>query len=1212
MPPTSPSRIAPAALVALLCLPAAAEIEGVPLNPRSKGAGETRFTALGPDRTGLAHVNRMQLDHPLSYLYHSGMTTGGVVVADFDGDGLPDLFFAGTTGPNRLYRQTGGLEFEDITATAGPIDGGEAWTAGAAAADVNGDGRVDLYTTSYMVPNQLFLNTGPGADGAPVTFREAAAEAGVDAVDCSHSAAFADYDGDGRLDMYLLTNRIENPDGTPLEMPVDRHADGSVSLKPGAEKYYHIWRWDAENWGTEAVGTPDRLYRNEGNKADGTPVFRDVSAAAGIAGRGDGLSVTWWDYDGDGWEDIYVGNDFLEPDKLYRNRGDGTFEDVIAQVAPHTPWFAMGADFGDVNNDLVPDLLVADMSATSHFKSKTTMGVMGGVELKRAYHSAPPQYMQNTLLIGTGTGRFLEGARLFGVSSTDWTWAVKFADFDNDGWQDVFFTNGISRHMNDSDHTITRDMLIGRHMWDYFKEGEMRREKNRAYRNTAGGRFAEASDAWGLGHTGVSYGAAHADLDRDGDLDLVVVNLEEPDLVFRNDSQEGNRLLVKLVGGGGNTAGLGAAVTVRTTAGAQMRQLQPQTGYHSCNEALIHFGLGDAGRVEELVVRWGPGAEERFNGLAANRFYTITRGEAAAPRAEPAREPRFAASAALAASKHKDAGWEEDFQKQSLLPFALAQLGPAIAWADVDGDGHDDYYFGGSAGQMGTLRLADGAGQFSAVWVEAFRADKAAEDQGAVFFDADGDGDPDLFVASGSSEFEPGAAALRDRLYLNDGEGGFTAAPEGAVPAALQFSSAVCAADYDRDGRPDLFVGARAVPGEWPLAGTSRLLRNVSSGGAVRFEPIELPGAGLVTGAIWSDADRDGWPDLMLATEWGPLRYFANDGAGKLADQTERAGLGAVLGWWRGLASLDADGDGDLDYAVTNIGLNTKYKQPSAKKPHITYFSDFDGTGKRKVVEVKREGDILYPERGRSCSSGAMPFIAEKFPTFKEFALAPLADIYEIEAAASDERFEANEFRSGIFINEGGTFRFQPLPFLAQIAPGNAPVACDLDGDGHTDLFLAQNFHGPQIETARFDGGLGQLLLGDGAGKFEPVPVREAGIEVPGDARAATVCDLDADGRPDLAVTVNSAPAAAFANRSPNRWLQVRAAPGSVVTLKREGAAPQVVEVAAGSGYLSQSAAVAWFGLGQSRAPGRVVVEGGGGTRTFEFDGEQASLDARP
>ncbi len=1204
------------ATIAFIASAHAADLpEGVkaePLAARSNGGGKTLFTQLAPEATGITVINKMNVDHPMSYLYHSGMTTGGVVTADFDGDGKPDVFFAGTTGPNKLYRNLGGLKFEDTTMKSTGLDGGDAWTAGASAADVDGDGDLDLYLCNYMKGNQLFINDGKGV------FTELKGAGGLDAIDCSHSAYFADADGDGDLDMYLLTNRIEDPKGTPSQLPVDKFKDGSVSIKPGYEQYYQVWRFDYENWGSEAIGTDDHFYRNDSK--DGAIKFTDITKASGISGRGDGLGAVWTDYNGDGKLDLYVANDFIGADRLYQSNGDCTFTDVLASAVPHTPWFSMGIDAGDVNNDLLPDILIADMSATSHFKSKTTMGIMGGIDLKRSYFASPPQYMVNTLLLNTGTGRFLEGSKLYGVRSSDWTWTVKFADFDLDGWQDVYFTNGISRHMNDSDLTITQEQLVGRHMFEYFKSGEMRKEMNRSYRNTGKNKFDETSEAWGLNHIGVTYGAASADLDGDGDLDIVEVNLEEPNFVLRNDAQEGNRLVLKLNGVKSNSHAIGAKVIVKTASGSQMRQLSPQSGYMTYNEDIVHFGLGKDTAVDELTIHWPGAGVEVLKGLKANMRYIITQpasgGEPTVPAAKP--ETLFTGTKALDVLKHKDTGWESDFKRQILLPHAQSQNGPALAWGDVDGDGDDDLFFGASAGNIGEIRMNDGKGKFVAKWVEDLRSDKAAEDMGAVFFDADGDGDLDLYVASGSNEFEPKAKELADRLYLNDGKGSFAKAPAGSIPADTENDGPVVAVDYDRDGKIDLFVGARNNPGDYPHANRSRLLHNESAGGKVKFTDVTdtvtgLANAGIVNAALWSDTNNDGWPDLIVAAEWQPLRIFKNT-QGKLGEATKEAGLSELKGWWNSVAAGDFDGDGDLDYAVGNIGLNSKYKQPDITHPMVTYYGDFDGTGKFNIVEMKREGDSLLPERGRSCSSNAMPFIKEKFPTFKQFALASIDDVYSPDRLAKAEKYEASEFQSGIFFNDAGKFTFKPFERIVQIAPIHGIIAADLNGDGNCDLFLAENFYGPQIENPRYDGGLGDLLLGDGKGGFTRVEHRTSGIVIVGDMKSATLADWNGDNRPDIAVTRNNDSVVAYEAKAGN-WVRINVpaakAPGARITLTR-GGATQTTELAAGSGYLGQSISSAFFGLGGSNTAGKVRVQFADGTASeAAFDGKSGVVSIK-
>ncbi len=1184
----------------------AAEVAGKPFAARSAAVGKTMFHTVEAAASGLSQVPKIQDTNPLSYLYHSGFVTGGLAVGDIDGDGVLDLFFGGAAEQNRLYRGLGGFKFEDITEqTVGGIAGGERWTTGVAMVDIDGDGDLDLYFCNYESPNQLYLNDGKNAAGK-LTFREVAGPAGVAVVDSSHSAYFCDYDRDGDLDLFLLTNKVEDPAGRPGDKLLVDSEGGSYRIKKEYERYYEFYQF-GEDKGAQEMGRPDLLFRNDGNGKDGVPKFTDVTAKAGIAGRGDGLSATWWDYNQDGWPDLYVGNDFLSQDKLWKNNGDGTFTNVLPQAAPHTPWFSMGADAGDLNNDLLPDFLIADMAATTHYKSKTTMGAMGGLNLKRAVASTPPQYMRNTCLIGTGTGRFLEGAYLLGIATTDWTWAVKFADLDLDGWQDIYVTNGMVRAMNHSDHVVSEDAMVGKHPWEFYKEREPRPEKHRAYKNEQHFHFADVSDDWGLGNTAVTYACAYADFDGDGDLDLLEVNLDAPPSLYRNDSQTGKAVVFRFAGRAGNTAGYGTRVEIKTAAGSQMRQLFPQSGYHSLNEAMLHFGVGEETQITSALVTWPDGQSETLTNLQSGQTYTLKQPAARQEKAvPPTGKPTFFVEAKnFPPIRHQEKPYD-DYKDQLLLPHALSKLGPAMSWADVNGDGIADLYVGGGADQPGELRLADGKGGLKTQWVEAFIEDEAHEDMGAVFFDADGDGDVDLFVASGSYQFKRGDALLRDRLYLNDGKGNFTKAPKDAIPDAFEASGPVCAADYDHDGDIDLYVGSRVLPGSYPEAPVSRLLRNDSKRGAVKFTDVteavggpELRTSGMVSGAVWSDVNGDGWPDLLLAHEWGLVRLFINT-KGKLTERKDAADdLAKNSGWWLSVDTADLDGDGDLDIVAGNFGYNTKYKEATEKKPKMLYYADFDHSGRKNIVEVKWEGDTMYPERGRGCSSTDMPGLKKLFPTFEKFAKATLEDVYG-DTLKQAEKWQANTLGTGVFWNEGNDangnpkFRYEALERIAQVAPSFGIAITDFNADGLPDLFLAQNFHSAQIETGHYDGGLSQILLNRGKGHLEHMAAGESGISIPGDAKAATVCDLDGDAMPDVLVSQNSGAMVPLLNRFEGKVLQVKLpaakAAGATVVIERAGTGKQLAEYHAGGGYLSQNPSVLSFGLGAGPVGGKIIV----------------------
>ena len=1104
--------------------PAPGEVQSEPLAPRQAG-GESLFQSVPASESGLDfvhlwaprnHSEREQLGGPFA--------GGGVALGDIDNDGRPEVFLTRPHGGARLYRNLGGFRFKDMTTEAGIVDAlADHWATGATFVDMQGDGHLDLYVCAYGMPNKLFINTGDGR------FVERAAEYGLAFSGASIMMSFVDYDRDGDLDAHLLTNRLAG--GKPPHGIHFRIVDGKViTPRPHRDEVGAILKKDGSVQPVKA-GQADRLFRNDQGAGPGQPRFTDVAESAGLFGHWQGLSATWWDYDSDGWTDLYVANDFFGPDHLYRNNRDGTFTDVIAGAVPNTPWFSMGSDAGDLDGDGRLDFIAADMAATTHYKEKVNMGDMNAqgwfLEL-----GLPRQYMRNAVYINTGTPRLLEAAQMAGLSATDWTWAVKIADFDCDRRNDVFFSNGMSRDFFNADLRAKVFQGPAGTDMDRWSEFSPLKERNRLYHNRGGLEFDDVSRQWGVDEETVSFGAATGDLDGDGDLDLVVNNFEEAVGLFRNTSATGNTIKIALSGTGANRHAIGAEIRAETGSGEQVRVLQPVRGYQGCDPAEVVFGLGEETVVSVLTIRWPSGREQTVKDLAAGRSFLITEAEDAPPTAPPP-PPKalFAEGRNPSPLRHAERDFD-DFALQPLLPNKLSLLGPAMAWGDLDGNGKPDCFLGGAHGHPAQMWLQSGEGKLIEQRIPAFVEDALREDVDAAFFDADRDGDLDLYVVSGGVEGMAGSDQYQDRLYLS-GDNGLIAAPEGALPDMNFSGGCVAVGDFDGDGDPDLFVGARVIPGKYPTSGPSRLLLNESDpDGPVRFvdAPPEvasaLAAAGMVTDALWSDADADDDLDLLVTTEYGPVKFYRNEG-GNLVEATAAAGLAGGLGWWNCIGAADVDGDGDTDYAVGNFGWNTKY-HPTVERPQLLYYGDFDGLGKSHCVEAHPDGDSIVPNRGRSCSSGAMSFIKEKFGTFHEFALADLAEIYTVPRLESGLKLEANELASGILLNRGSgpdgqaKFEFKPLPRLAQIAPSFGLAFLEADGDGKIDLYLSQNFYGPQRETGRMAGGVGLLLLGNGDGGFREVGPRRSGIVIPGDARGAVAVDIDGDGKDDLAVAVNN------------------------------------------------------------------------------------------
>ena len=1122
-------------------------IQRTPFASPSQPAGKTLFTRLDDAAVGLPVQNPYDDPSMWSGRYREYMGGGmgsGVAAGDFNGDGKVDLYVSTKTKPGRLYRNLGNWKFEDVTDVAGLSEEGSwldrikntassdtavIWRQGAVFADVNNDGHPDLYVCRNRAPNLLYVNQGDG------TFKEEAGPRGLGIVDGSVIGAFADYDRDGWMDVFILTNQMD---------------------------------------GTEPMGRPDRLFRNTG---DGR--FTEVTKLAGIAGATFGHAATWFDYDEDGWPDIHVANDFAGADHLYRNNQDGTFTNVVNRVAPHVPYSSMGTDTADINNDGHFDLLISDMATTKREQDRRGLAASrDDVLMMGTREGTVPQYMRNALLLNTGLGVFREAACWAGLDATDWTWSLRFEDFDNDGWMDLHVTNGMVREANNSD-LLVRMMgaLSDSERIKVMKNSPPLAESNLAYRNLQGTGFAPVTDAWGLRDVGVSFGAATADLDQDGDLDLVYLNHDGGLGVFRNDAPAQHRVQIRLQGTRSNRQGAGAVIRVESrTVGRQSRNLIVARGYASGSELVAHFGLGPDDAVDRLVVEWPSGIVQVFTKLAADHAYRITeRGEPAAAKASPASTLFGKKSPELGLALPDTSPLAIPDKEQVFLPFRTDRRGPGVAVADVDDDGHDDVFLSATTGSPARL-LRWQNGQYVETAAGILQA--KTEDGPPLFFDADGDGHTDLLITKASADASLWPDAYRPVLYAGDGRGGFV--PTDRMPEIFLNVGAVCAADVDGDGDLDLFLGGRSIPGRYPEKPASALLRN--DGGRFVASTADSPGlvnVGLVKSALFRDVDQDGLPDLLLALEWDYVRYFHNEGDGRFVDRTESAGFATGgRGWWNTLASADFNGDGRPDFAAGNLGLNTTYRATS-QHPATLFYGDFAQNGTKLLVEAVYDGDTLYPLRGRNDLGARLPLVLRKFPRNDAFARATFKDVFGEKPLATAARYEADNFSSGVFLSQpDGTYRFTAFPRTAQIGPMQGIVTTDLDGDGLADVAAV---HNTDIATPRFHGGVGIFLKGTGDGAFTALEPIQSGVLVPGNARALVLLDPDGDARPGLFLTQHGGQSEFLAPQATSpRWLRLLLqgtggnpdAVGARVQLVFSDGTKTHREIGLGGGWLSQSA----------------------------------------